>query len=366
MTLRQRSATWGVEPSHALVRFVEEEGQPTAVVPAKRLDMAVKDIQAGEFCKVEWSDKKMYMIEVLSTGTEATLKVVQEKMDMPSDIQEKREKPDKEKSGTSVKRPTTKGRKRKGNSSEAAAAKKKKHDDNDDFVIEVFSPVKASPPPESVGEESAGQTEVTEANRSFESISEAGTVSLFSEPFESVQTAVTKAITVCNEHEVDQLKEGVEEIRVMCQTMMERQAAFQEMVTIQFEKLKQRIEDLDILSPKTMLLSTPKHDRNPAPTRKPTTILQESINKPTTILQESTNIIEPLPPTPMTPSLLQELTTIQDITNKGDTESGLSRGKVLNAYYLQRTTCNVRGVGKPQLDEAKVAEVRRLTFENYP
>lgn len=175
-----------------------------------------------------------------------------------------------------------------------------------------------------------------------------------------------QAITVCNEHEVDQLKEGVEEIRVMCQTMMERQAAFQEMVTIQFEKLKQRIEDLDILSPKTMLLSTPKHDRNPAPTRKPTTILQESINKPTTILQESTNIIEPLPPTPMTPSLLQELTTIQDITNKGDTESGLSRGKVLNAYYLQRTTCNVRGVGKPQLDEAKVAEVRRLTFENYP
>ena len=57
------------EVSHVLVSFVEEDAQPTAIIPVKRVrDCEVRDLQEGVMCQIEWSDKKRYPTRVLALG----------------------------------------------------------------------------------------------------------------------------------------------------------------------------------------------------------------------------------------------------------------------------------------------------------
>lgn len=52
-----------------LVAFREEEGQPTAVLPSKRVrGCTLDELEKGVMCRVEWSDRKVYQVEVLATG----------------------------------------------------------------------------------------------------------------------------------------------------------------------------------------------------------------------------------------------------------------------------------------------------------
>ena len=67
------SHSFSAEASHALVRFVEEEDQPTCIVPVKRVkDCAGKDLKAGAECKVEWTDRSIYSAHVLAVGKSCT------------------------------------------------------------------------------------------------------------------------------------------------------------------------------------------------------------------------------------------------------------------------------------------------------
>ena len=60
---------FSADASHALVMFFEEEGQPTCVIPVKRIvDCRAKDLKAGVECKVKWSDQKMYSTRVVAVG----------------------------------------------------------------------------------------------------------------------------------------------------------------------------------------------------------------------------------------------------------------------------------------------------------
>ena len=49
---------FSADASHASVMFLEEEGQPTSVIPVKRvIDYTAKDLKAGVVCEVKWSDQ---------------------------------------------------------------------------------------------------------------------------------------------------------------------------------------------------------------------------------------------------------------------------------------------------------------------
>ena len=55
--------------SHFLVSFIEEDGHPTAILPAKRAkNVTICDLKEGVVCQVEWSDKKLYSSRVLAIG----------------------------------------------------------------------------------------------------------------------------------------------------------------------------------------------------------------------------------------------------------------------------------------------------------
>ena len=54
-----RTVLFLAEVSHVLVSFVEEDTQPTAIIPVKRVkDCEVRDLHQGVMCQIEWSDKK--------------------------------------------------------------------------------------------------------------------------------------------------------------------------------------------------------------------------------------------------------------------------------------------------------------------
>lgn len=57
-----------IEARHVLVSFLEEEGNPTAILPAKRVICDNDDLKEGVTCSVEWTDKKFYPAKVLATG----------------------------------------------------------------------------------------------------------------------------------------------------------------------------------------------------------------------------------------------------------------------------------------------------------
>ena len=58
-----------MEAAHILVSFIEEDGEPTAIVPLKRInDCPLEELQEGVVCEVEWSNKKTYPARVLATG----------------------------------------------------------------------------------------------------------------------------------------------------------------------------------------------------------------------------------------------------------------------------------------------------------
>ncbi len=55
--------------SHAVVRFNDDEEQPTSVIPTKRIqEPPLNELKVGCKCTVEWSDKKMYSTTVLALG----------------------------------------------------------------------------------------------------------------------------------------------------------------------------------------------------------------------------------------------------------------------------------------------------------
>ena len=57
------------EDLHILVSFIEEDGHPTAILPAKRAkNVTICDLKEGVVCQVEWSDKKLYSSRVLAIG----------------------------------------------------------------------------------------------------------------------------------------------------------------------------------------------------------------------------------------------------------------------------------------------------------
>ena len=61
-------------PSHVLVMFLEEEGQPTAIVPVKRVvDHTAEDLREGVDCSVKWSDHKIYSTRVVAVGKSYTV-----------------------------------------------------------------------------------------------------------------------------------------------------------------------------------------------------------------------------------------------------------------------------------------------------
>ena len=64
---------FSADASHALVMFLEEEGQPTCVIPVKRvIDYTAEDLKAGVDCKVKWSDQKIYSTHVVAVGKSYT------------------------------------------------------------------------------------------------------------------------------------------------------------------------------------------------------------------------------------------------------------------------------------------------------
>ena len=52
---------------HALVAFVEEEHQPTSVVPLKRVQDG-QDLKKGDTCNVQWTDKQVYLARIVAIG----------------------------------------------------------------------------------------------------------------------------------------------------------------------------------------------------------------------------------------------------------------------------------------------------------
>ena len=53
--------------SHALLSFVEEENQPTSIVPLARI-LDGHRLKKGDLCSVEWTDKKFYSPHILAKG----------------------------------------------------------------------------------------------------------------------------------------------------------------------------------------------------------------------------------------------------------------------------------------------------------
>ena len=57
------------EVSHVLVSFTEEEGQPTAIVPMRRIkDHGTGELREDLVCQVEWSNKKSYPARIVALG----------------------------------------------------------------------------------------------------------------------------------------------------------------------------------------------------------------------------------------------------------------------------------------------------------
>ena len=58
-----------VKPTHVLVAFTEEDDQPTAIVPLKRVkERAETELKEGVKCRIEWSDRKLYWTSVIALG----------------------------------------------------------------------------------------------------------------------------------------------------------------------------------------------------------------------------------------------------------------------------------------------------------
>lgn len=58
-----------VVPTHALVKFCEEDGEPLSVVPTKRIRTPpVHTLQENCLCEITWSDSTIYKAKVLKMG----------------------------------------------------------------------------------------------------------------------------------------------------------------------------------------------------------------------------------------------------------------------------------------------------------
>ena len=58
-----------VKPTNELVAFTEEDDEPTAIVPVKRVkEPAETELKEGVKCRIEWSDRKMYWTNIIALG----------------------------------------------------------------------------------------------------------------------------------------------------------------------------------------------------------------------------------------------------------------------------------------------------------
>ena len=58
-----------IAPTHALVKFLDEEGQPMCVLPTKRIkNSPVHTLKEECTCEVQWSDGTIYKAKVLKIG----------------------------------------------------------------------------------------------------------------------------------------------------------------------------------------------------------------------------------------------------------------------------------------------------------
>ena len=157
---------------------------------------------------------------------------------------------------------------------------------------------------------------------------------------------------------------------------MDRQAAFEQLIVAQLNKIQSYIEDFIVLTPapfQAQISSTPMSTGAQ---------YNECFNFPEVPLTKAVPVLSPSVPSPLSTAQATDNHSSSSSNHKGGLEpstlsylraNSCSRENFASKLVKELFTaeegmvCNVKGVmGKKKLDEQKMKYIRAVTFENYP
>ena len=177
--------------------------------------------------------------------------------------------------------------------------------------------------------------------------------------------------------QLNQLQTDIAATKQLCQSLLNRQATFEELVTRQLSRMQSCLEDLLVLTPTPFPLA---HKPPPPPPRKclphaATTQPPQATTTPRSVVSEESEpelsfclpVCSSMPDHPSEHSWLSpvDVSKVRKVSCSRDNFAANLGAKIFSCE--ERTACNVKGVlGKKKFNEEQIMYIRQLTFDEYP